>query len=132
MDQYLLMSGSSSSSVSTEMGWFILGRDADLDAVIAVYAGCASTQVRHSFLNMALMGATDGVMDTELKHLSEQRKKIVKWCLENGASYMWCGTQPAGTWVWEKSNDTNRELSMLRGPGEVSKGSFKGLAAGKR
>jgi hypothetical protein len=116
---------SSSASISSDLEAFNLGKNGQLNDISSASNNQGSSQALHSFLDMVLMGATDGYSDTQLREMDDRRKKIVKWSLEHGACQIWCGSQAAPEYVRPKLNDTNKELHMLGGPGEVAKGSFR-------
>lgn len=114
------------SSISTEQSWFLLGKEASLEQIQEEYKKIlTNTSDIHSFFDMVVMGATDGYMVDQLKTMDNRRKKVAGWCSANGCCPIWIGTQKPSEWVYEKSNDINRELNRLGGAGEVSKGSFK-------
>ena len=64
-------------------------------------------------INMVIMGAYDG-----------KQKEIWQWALENGACLLW-GFQQEAHQSRVFVMKYNKNISMLRGPGEVSRGTFK-------
>jgi len=67
-------------------------------------------------LSMIVMGATDG-----------DQKAVGNWALVQGACILFAFKQPRKEFVRD-TRDSNQQLSMLRGPGEVKKGTFVGSA----
>jgi hypothetical protein len=65
------------------------------------------------FLTMAIMGGAESRND-----------QIVTWAWDNGGCILF-KFQQEKKWVYENTRDTNRELRMLGGKGEVSQGMFK-------
>lgn len=64
------------------------------------------------FLTMAIIGAAEA-----------KNQQIVNWAWDNGGCILFAFQQKK-QWVYEKTRDTNRELRMLGGKGEVSRGTF--------
>jgi hypothetical protein len=64
-------------------------------------------------VHLALIGASD-----------HGHKEVCKWALDNGACLLFCIQQPEVH--KEKLIKYNKPISMLKGPGEVKKGTFNG------
>ena len=64
-------------------------------------------------INMVIMGASDG-----------KQKEIQQWAFENGACLLW-GFQQEQHRPKVQVMKYNKNISMLRGPGEVARGTFK-------
>ena len=64
-----------------------------------------------------------------LSNSDKQRvKELEKWiwqCVEHGACLLWAIQQPNPGFVYKQGNFYNKNLSMLKGPGDIPKGSFK-------
>lgn len=83
-------------------------------------------------IQMAMMGA-GALLEYEGKEKAEKKKDalaIVWWGLAHGGAFLWTFTQ--GT----KANKFftmkyNKNISMLREPGEVARGTFNGKNEGK-
>lgn len=76
-------------------------------------------------INSVLMGATDGKRMPDGKR-SKECVEIMSWALDNKACYLFGFTQPEKTYTLDKSNNSFfSRVSMLKGPGDVAKGSFK-------
>lgn len=64
-------------------------------------------------INMVIMGAYDG-----------KQKEIWQWALDNGACLLW-GFQQEPHRSRLSAMKYNKNISMLKGPGEVARGVFK-------
>lgn len=64
-------------------------------------------------INMVIMGASDG-----------KNKDICQWAFQNGACLLFSYTQSIQETATIVSK-YSKNISMLKGPGEVSKGTFK-------
>lgn len=69
-------------------------------------------------INMAIMGASDP------EEQSGAHKTIQKWSFENGAHLIFGMKHQQPTIAPGKSDSFFSRISMLRGPGDVAKGSF--------
>jgi len=49
---------------------------------------------------------------------------VVEWAMEKGAYPLW-GIQQSQLYTYQQKGYYNKSISMLRGPGEVSRGTFK-------
>jgi len=89
-------------------------------------------------IQMAVMGAGDVMegnvqFDAETKHDKKAReakeawidnvKTIGKWAMENGGCFLWSFTQGAKQSKFSVLK-YNKNISMLKGPGEVARGTF--------
>ena len=85
-------------------------------------------------INMVIMGAEDGkqeIMDTtdekqkEIMRASiEKQKEIKEWAFKNGACFLF-GFQSQSHQAIASVMKYNKNISMLKGPGDVPRGTFK-------
>lgn len=95
-------------SENINLGIYNAAVEGDLEKVKDLY-------VQGGDINMAIMGASDG------KH-----KEISHWALNNGACFIFGFQHQASTVEYVKTNKAyGKNISMLRGPGEVVRGTFK-------
>jgi len=66
------------------------------------------------FVDMAVIGAVEG-----------KAKLAGDWALRNGACYLWPFNQARDTTEYIRAFGYSKNLSMLKGPGDVLKGTFK-------
>ncbi len=102
---------------SLEVRSFEFAKAGNLDELSELFKTCGSGDInKQFFLDMAIMGAHEGKV-----------KSTYDWALKNGASLLWGIQQPKPKWIYtrDKSLTYGKNISMLKGPGEVSKGTFK-------
>lgn len=70
-------------------------------------------------VNSAIMGASEGDRTPE-------KREILNWAFDNGACLLFSFYQPKNNVEYERThNHFFSRVSMLKGPGDVAKGSFK-------
>lgn len=98
-----------------EVRAFELAREGKLSELQELFSKVGNGWSRQYFLDMAIMGAHEGKKEPEYM-----------WAWKNGASLLWGIQQPKrDILVRDREHTYPKNLSMLRGPGEVAKGTFK-------
>ena len=88
-------------------------RDGNLDLVKELHK-------KGGDINCAIMGPPEA-------NRTDGHKRVLGYAFDHGACLLFSFTQPERGYTLEKSgNSFFSRVSMLRGPGDVSKGSFKG------
>lgn len=123
------MSAPATSSQSIETQALQFSSQNNLPALIELFKGVSGSQNIQYFTDMALIGASNANDAAEAAGVSRENlpaKDTGRWAMANGATPLWGIQQPRG-WIYDRTKDTNRELRMLGGAGEVAKGTFKGM-----
>lgn len=104
---------SSSTTSSVELQAWEYGKTNNVEGVQTLYK-TVSGHYRQFVLDMCVMGSVEG-----------KSKDTGTWALANGACYLWTIQQPRDDTEYIKAYGYSKNLSMLKGPGEVTKGTFK-------
>lgn len=110
-----------------------LAGENNVEAIKELYATLAGGWDRRFFVDLVLIGAANANDVAEASGVEKANYPCMKagrWATDQGACMLFGIQQPKDKWVYENTSDKNNSLRMLgsKGPGEVAKGSFKGLS----